>query len=176
MYWRRGFASRRVMTEVRQARCNCLFSLLVTRILGDARVAAFYDIRMALRDFYRDFFFLMIRRPPRSTLFPYTTLFRSRFRFTFRRLASHSGLHPGPRIESHDRPIAAEGQAASCIRDALPGPGTRSAIGAGIPRPDFQRVGIRVRMERLHAGDNPELAESRNVGRGDGFNVFDARA
>src|SRR5687768_18010043 len=26
------------------------------------------------------FFFLMIRRPPRSTLFPYTTLFRSRIR------------------------------------------------------------------------------------------------
>src|SRR2546430_12280952 len=30
------------------------------------------------------FFFLMIRRPPRSTLFPYTTLFRSR-------LAIHAG-------------------------------------------------------------------------------------
>src|SRR2546422_7669483 len=32
-------------------------------------------------DFYPSFFFfffLMIRRPPRSTLFPYTTLFRSR--------------------------------------------------------------------------------------------------
>src|SRR2546430_2976664 len=28
-------------------------------------------------DFF--FFFLMIRRPPRSTLFPYTTLFRSLF-------------------------------------------------------------------------------------------------
>ena len=27
--------------------------------------------------FYLVFFFLMIRRPPRSTLFPYTTLFRS---------------------------------------------------------------------------------------------------
>src|SRR3712207_6890184 len=27
---------------------------------------------------YVPFFFLMIRRPPRSTLFPYTTLFRSR--------------------------------------------------------------------------------------------------
>src|SRR6266540_6832385 len=27
------------------------------------------------------FFFLMIRRPPRSTLFPYTTLFRSRPRW-----------------------------------------------------------------------------------------------
>ena len=26
---------------------------------------------------FSDFFFLMIRRPPRSTLFPYTTLFRS---------------------------------------------------------------------------------------------------
>src|SRR5258708_26781347 len=30
---------------------------------------------MVLLDFL--FFFLMIRRPPRSTLFPYTTLFRS---------------------------------------------------------------------------------------------------
>src|SRR3712207_6592820 len=29
------------------------------------------------------FFFLMIRRPPRSTLFPYTTLFRSRIAPTF---------------------------------------------------------------------------------------------
>src|SRR5687768_18173479 len=28
--------------------------------------------------FFYFFFFLMIRRPPRSTLFPYTTLFRSR--------------------------------------------------------------------------------------------------
>src|SRR2546430_3656086 len=31
---------------------------------------------MALRE-HIIFFFLMIRRPPRSTLFPYTTLFRS---------------------------------------------------------------------------------------------------
>src|ERR1039457_7403726 len=28
------------------------------------------------------FFFLMIRRPPRSTLFPYTTLFRSKLGWT----------------------------------------------------------------------------------------------
>src|SRR5438067_13687107 len=34
------------------------------------------------------FFFLMIRRPPRSTLFPYTTLFRSR------RVVHASGRHP----------------------------------------------------------------------------------
>src|SRR3989337_2640005 len=35
------------------------------------------NIRYALKRF---FFFLMIRRPPRSTLFPYPTLFRSRQR------------------------------------------------------------------------------------------------
>src|SRR5256885_9560265 len=46
----------------------------------------------------RLFFFLMIRRPPRSTLFPYTTLFRSLAR---ERLLeglvcreSSSGVHP----------------------------------------------------------------------------------
>src|SRR3989449_10253601 len=32
---------------------------------------------MLLQDSILFFFFLMIRRPPRSTLFPYTTLFRS---------------------------------------------------------------------------------------------------
>src|SRR2546422_2839010 len=36
------------------------------------------------------FFFLMIRRPPRSTLFPYTTLFRSERRST---LAPRVGIH-----------------------------------------------------------------------------------
>src|SRR5260370_40065433 len=35
----------------------------------------FFSAWSALRAFF--FFFLMIRRPPRSTLFPYTTLFRS---------------------------------------------------------------------------------------------------
>src|SRR5215470_16187718 len=33
---------------------------------------------VAIHIFLWHFFFLMIRRPPRSTLFPYTTLFRSR--------------------------------------------------------------------------------------------------
>src|SRR3712207_9243147 len=32
---------------------------------------------MSACDLFPMFFFLMIRRPPRSTLFPYTTLFRS---------------------------------------------------------------------------------------------------
>src|SRR5690349_24994013 len=37
----------------------------------------YYFIYILLLLFFL-FFFLMIRRPPRSTLFPYTTLFRSR--------------------------------------------------------------------------------------------------
>src|SRR3989442_5643556 len=44
----------------------------------------FYHLLPILRFFF--FFFLMIRRPPRSTLFPYTTLFRSRMS-RFRRRA-----------------------------------------------------------------------------------------
>src|SRR2546427_6814982 len=39
------------------------------------------------------FFFLMIRRPPRSTLFPYTTLFRSRAR---RRRCARPARAPPP--------------------------------------------------------------------------------
>src|SRR2546430_12319937 len=35
----------------------------------------------------------MIRRPPRSTLFPYTTLFRSLYPSSARKI--HSGLEPG---------------------------------------------------------------------------------
>src|SRR6267378_2671862 len=41
-------------------------------------------------------FFLMIRRPPRSTLFPYTTLFRSRRRSACRS-SSPGGSRPGCR-------------------------------------------------------------------------------
>src|SRR5256885_15247598 len=37
----------------------------------------FYLFAQALYHLVFFFFFLMIRRPPRSTLFPYTTLFRS---------------------------------------------------------------------------------------------------
>src|SRR2546421_1554461 len=36
----------------------------------------FYQLHCSLLSYL--FFFLMIRRPPRSTLFPYTTLFRSK--------------------------------------------------------------------------------------------------
>src|SRR5256885_16622578 len=51
--------------------------------------------------FFFFFFFLMIRRPPRSTLFPYTTLFRSRFEVIDGLLAGpahrmHSGVDDEP--------------------------------------------------------------------------------
>src|SRR5438034_8051591 len=36
-----------------------------------------YRFTLSTSRLYHFFFFLMIRRPPRSTLFPYTTLFRS---------------------------------------------------------------------------------------------------
>src|SRR3712207_6890264 len=47
------------------------------------------------------FFFLMIRRPPRSTLFPYTTLFRSVLHLAFgllRRLTPSRIDLPGRRL------------------------------------------------------------------------------
>src|SRR3712207_7584993 len=49
------------------------------------------------------FFFLMIRRPPRSTLFPYTTLFRSTW-VTLQKLAQAAGFTVGLRLE----PVATE--------------------------------------------------------------------
>src|SRR5215471_19838693 len=44
------------------------------------------------------FFFLMLRRPPRSTLFPYTTLFRPRAR------ADRAGPDEGRRGHAGSRP------------------------------------------------------------------------
>src|SRR6266496_5023064 len=47
------------------------------------------------------FFFLMIRRPPRSTLFPYTTLFRSRMIVSRRRWPGPAWFARSPRSEEH---------------------------------------------------------------------------
>src|SRR3712207_6990548 len=70
------------------------------------------------------FFFLMIRRPPRSTLFPYTTLFRSRQKAwpraahaerrdaqpgaTVEGVESESGRDPGPERVLGDGPVHEE--------------------------------------------------------------------
>src|SRR3982750_4979217 len=47
------------------------------------------------------FFFLMIRRPPRSTLFPYTTLFRSHRPHLRESPAQHARPGPDSRSEEH---------------------------------------------------------------------------
>src|SRR5260370_39380089 len=55
------------------------------------------------------FFFLMIRRPPRSTLFPYTTLFRSNFTIS-------SSDVPAKKISS--TPLRRMAAASSCVAEA----------------------------------------------------------
>src|SRR3712207_7429577 len=53
-----------------------------------------------------DFFFLMIRRPPRSTLFPYTTLFRSWIRLVRPALQNFQRLGPARHRLVHGTPVA----------------------------------------------------------------------
>src|SRR6266446_1169673 len=66
-------------TSELQSPCNLVCRLLLekkkTALFRSARTR--HASRHA-RPLAFSFFFLMIRRPPRSTLFPYTTLFRSR--------------------------------------------------------------------------------------------------
>src|SRR5215213_10775534 len=64
------------------------------------------------------FFFLMIRRPPRSTLFPYTTLFRSRAR-----------RHPRDRVLRPDPAARLRRPAAAPARPAHPRHARRAARG-----------------------------------------------
>src|SRR6266480_1480305 len=56
--------------------------LPIDNLHSSSYTAMLFDLLVLTRVFIADsllslFFFLMIRRPPRSTLFPYTTLFRS---------------------------------------------------------------------------------------------------
>src|SRR5690348_18181835 len=65
------------------------------------------------------FFFLMIRRPPRSTLFPYTTLFRSATT-QWRKTESANGVH----LEG----VASDNRRWTPLAD-------RKSGSAGMPRP-----------------------------------------
>src|SRR2546430_13517538 len=60
-----------------------------------------------------NFFFLMIRRPPRSTLFPYTTLFRS-FAECIRR-GRHTGQRTGIREHAGRRQGVCFGPRDPCV-------------------------------------------------------------
>src|SRR6266508_5488042 len=66
---------------------------------------------MALLSFtlFYSFFFLMIRRPPRSTLFPYTTLFRSR--------SPRAGPGLGCAVPARGRAPGAAGRRAGGVRN-----------------------------------------------------------
>src|SRR5258705_4332780 len=66
-------------------------------------------VQLGLRHVDFCFFFLMIRRPPRSTLFPYTTLFRSRRPRPVRAVAiAGSCRRPRPRSGSAARTSRSE--------------------------------------------------------------------
>src|SRR2546430_9105313 len=76
------------------------------------------------------FFFLMIRRPPRSTLFPYTTLFRSRRVVQDSRVTGPGDLFVavrGLRHDGHDFAAeAARAGAAVAVERPVPLPPGRS--------------------------------------------------
>src|SRR5260370_39596488 len=89
----------------------------------------------------------MIRRPPRSTLFPYTTLFRSAVSSTHRSLEGAVGAAvlpfvavPGP---ADDRPLLREGQAQVVEQQVDPAkgdlPAQLCADGAGEQADDRKR-------------------------------------
>src|SRR5256886_14971485 len=77
---------------------------------------------------YSLFFFLMIRRPPRSTLFPYTTLFRSASRGSPPG-ATQSRSNPPQR----PRPGARGARPARRAPPTLPGRQGRAAAGRRAP-------------------------------------------
>src|SRR2546422_9792750 len=99
------------------------------------------------------FFFLMIRRPPRSTLFPYTTLFRSLL---------VRGVQPG-------RPGAgtARGPAGVGLRYRPPGAGALSAARAGATRgwlAAAQSLGLRAPCAALRIRSCARRAVARRCG------------
>src|SRR3712207_8523815 len=80
-------------------------------------------------------FFLMIRRPPRSTLFPYTTLFRSQ--------VANQGVRV-PRLRGHRRPGGRPRQG----RRAAPGGARRR-----VQRDRAPRRGVLLRDRKKHTSE-----------------------
>src|SRR3712207_9044697 len=74
-------------------------------------------------------FFLMIRRPPRSTLFPYTTLFRSLLTRTADRCAAENRRERAERYRNLALAWEVELEAARALKElgGLPLPGDRKS-------------------------------------------------
>src|SRR5256714_15690783 len=83
----------------------------------------------------------MIRRPPRSTLFPYTTLFRSR-----------GGRGRGRRRAARSRP---GGRGAAVVGEAAGGRG----------KPKRQGVSVEGTLGRMHIAGTPQGGGVRNYHR-----------
>src|SRR6266508_5443415 len=70
-------------------------------------------MRLRTSSFLFSFFFLMLRRPPRSTLFPYTTLFRSigpcTLRLGSRACDSRAAVGRSSRSEEHTSELQSRG-------------------------------------------------------------------
>src|SRR3989442_174323 len=110
---------------------------------------------------YFFFFFLMIRRPPRSTLFPYTTLFRS---FRDRSHAGEpQGLPGRGEVQCLRRLVA---------RDRQPRPRSRAGPLAGPPHLTY---GDRAPHRRRHPADPDELCRAARELRAEGGDRLDVR-
>src|SRR3712207_8836937 len=104
-------------------------------------------------------FFLMIRRPPRSTLFPYTTLFRSD-------LAAQEldGLDVGEVLEAPDADDAATGlerhRRGSDVLEVGDGPGQdrkSTRLNSSHANISYAVFCLKKKQQRLHA-PTPKLA------------------
>src|SRR5215813_7313766 len=93
----------RLLLEKKKKKRSFIDRLLLTTIMGLTIAAA--SLILCHRLLMEYFFFLMIRRPPRSTLFPYTTLFRSPARgagFTTADARASRGRGRPPPARAHD--------------------------------------------------------------------------
>src|SRR6266568_8574777 len=112
------------------------------------------------------FFFLMIRRPPRSTLFPYTTLFRSRPRRSCNPWRAGGGAHlraaPGAGPASGARTAAAhapppQARAAGAVRARRGGGAALRPLLRRHGRGRVRGAGPRRPPRRRRGGGRPRL-------------------
>src|SRR5260221_1562281 len=103
----------------------------------------------------------MIRRPPRSTLFPYTTLFRSPVAVAYRRAAGAAGrAEEAQRSPGAAGPQPAEVGGAAQVQAGRAARRQRAAAGEGAPALGADAPG-RVQEPRDRAGPRGAGRESR---------------